>query len=192
VLYVEPVVEGEPWKLVPFCWLPEEGLQRKEELDRVPYLAWRTAGYLETTPGKAISKLTVVKRLAELSSFFDLQLVGYDRWRIEDLKALAADNEVTLPEMQPFGQGYKDMSPAIEAFETALLNGQVVHPGNPVFTWCASNAVTVSDDAENRKLSKEKATGRIDLMVAAVMAVGCAQGHAAENIDDFLNSPIFA
>jgi phage terminase large subunit-like protein len=192
VLYVEPVVEGEPWKLVPFCWLPEEGLQRKEELDRVPYLAWRTAGYLETTPGRAISKLTVVKRLAELSSFFDLQMVGYDRWRIEDLKALAADNDVALPEMQPFGQGYKDMSPAIEAFETALLNGQVVHPGNPVFTWCASNAVTVSDDAENRKLSKEKATGRIDLMVAAVMAVGCAQGQAAENIDDFLNSPIYA
>ena len=43
-----------------------------------------------------------------------------------------------------------------------------------------------------RKLSKEKATGRIDLMVAAVMAVGCAQGQAAENIDDFLNSPIYA
>lgn len=171
VLHVEPVEDGEPWKLVPFAWLPEEGLQRKEELDRVPYLAWRTAGYLETTPGRAISKLVVVKRLAELSSFFDLQLVGFDRWRIEDLKALAADNAVTLPEMEPFGQGYKDMSPAIEAFETALLNGTVVHPGNPVFTWCAANAVTTSDDAENRKLSKEKATGRIDLMVAAVMAV---------------------
>lgn len=174
VLHVEPVEEGEPWKLVPFAWLPEEGLQRKEEIDRVPYLAWRTAGYLETTPGRAISKLAVVRRLAELSSFFDLQLVGFDRWRIEDLKALASDNGVTLPEMQAFGQGYKDMSPAIEAFETALLNGTVVHPGNPVFTWCAANAVTVSDDAENRKLSKEKATGRIDLMVAAVMAVGGA------------------
>ncbi|MFC5524026.1 terminase large subunit [Polaromonas jejuensis] len=180
VLYVEPVGEGEPWRMVPFAWLPEEGLQRKEELDRVPYLAWRTAGYLETTPGRAISKLTVIKRLAELSSFFDLQLVGYDRWRIEDLKALATDNAIDLPEMQPFGQGYKDMSPAIETFETALLNGTVVHPGNPVFTWCAANAVITSDDAENRKLSKEKATGRIDLMVAAVMAVGCGAIRAEE------------
>jgi phage terminase large subunit-like protein len=172
VLYVEPVEENEPWHLVPFAWLPEEGLLRKEELDRVPYLAWRAAGYLETTPGRAISKLVIVKKLAELSSFFDIQLVGYDRWRIEDLKAMANDNAVQLPAMQAYGQGYKDMSPAIEAFETALLNGKVVHPGNPVLTWCAANAVTVSDDAENRKLSKEKATGRIDLMVAAVMAVG--------------------
>ena len=172
VLYVEPVKPGGPWHLVPFAWLPDDDLHRKEDTDRVPYLAWRSAGFLETTPGRAISKLQILRRLAELSEIFDLQTVAYDRWRIEDLKALASDNGINLPKMVPFGQGYKDMSPAIEAFETALLNGQVVHPGNPVFTWCAANAVTVSDDAENRKFSKEKATGRIDLMVAAVMAIG--------------------
>jgi len=172
VLYVEPEREGEPWHLVPFAWLPEDDLDRKEDKDRVPYLAWKAAGYLETTPGRAISKLTVIKRLAELAAVFDIQAVGFDRWRIEDFKALAADYQIDLPNMVPFGQGYKDMSPALEAFETALLNKQVVHPGNPVFTWCAANAVTQQDDAENRKLSKEKATGRIDLMVAAVMAVG--------------------
>lgn len=172
VLYVEPEREGEPWHLVPFAWLPEDDLDRKEDKDRVPYLAWKAAGYLETTPGRAISKLTVIKRLAELSAMFDIQAVGFDRWRIEDFEALAADYQIDLPSMVPFGQGYKDMSPALEAFETALLNGQVVHPGNPVFTWCAANAVAKQDDAENRKLSKEKSTGRIDLMVAAVMAVG--------------------
>lgn len=189
VLYVEPIEPGEPWRLVPFAWLPEEGLQRKEEIDRVPYLAWRAAGYLETTPGRAISKLAVIKRLVELSGFFELQLVGYDRWRIEDLKSMAADNDIELPEMKPFGQGYKDMSPAIETFETALLNGKVVHPGNPVLTWCASNAVTTSDAAENRKLDKEKATGRIDLMVASVMAAGSAMdSQPKENIDDFINN----
>lgn len=175
VFYVEPEAEGEPWKLVPFAWVPEEGLQRKEEMDRVPYLAWRAAGHLEVSPGRAVSKLQVAKKLAEMSSFFELQGGAYDRWRIEDFKALAADNDVALPELTPFGQGYKEMSPAIEAFEIALLNEQVVHPGNPVLTWCAANAVTVMDDAENRKLSKGKATGRIDLMVAAVMAVGLAQ-----------------
>jgi len=180
VLYVEPLTDGEPWHLVPFAWLPEDDLDRKEDKDRVPYLAWKSAGYLETTPGRAISKLAVIKRLAEVASMFDIQSVGFDRWRIEDFKALAADYQIELPNMVPFGQGYKDMSPALEAFETALLNGQVVHPGNPVFTWCAANAVAVQDDAENRKLSKEKATGRIDLMVAAVMAVGSSIGAVEE------------
>ncbi len=192
VLYVEPERDGEPWKLVPFAWLPDEGLDRKEDLDRQPYLAWRAAGYLETTPGRAVSRLHLVRRLAELAQMFDLQAVAVDRWRIEDVKAMAEDADVTLPSMVPFGQGYKDMSPAIEAFETALLNRQVVHNGHPVMTMCAANAVTVSDDAENRKLSKEKATGRIDLMVAAVMAVGVAQSaDAPGNIDDFINAPVW-
>jgi phage terminase large subunit-like protein len=46
------------------------------------------------------------------------------------------------------------------------------HMGNPVLTWNAANAVYETDAAKNRKLSKEKATGRIDGIVAAVMAAG--------------------
>lgn len=193
VLWVEPEQDGKPWRLVPFCWLPEEGLLRKEETDRVPYSAWRAAGYLETTPGRAVSKLHVALRLAEVADLFDLQGVAYDRWRIEDFKALASDNGVTLPELVAFGQGFKEMSPALEAMEAHLLNGTVIHPGNPVLTWCAANAVAVSDPAENRKLDKSKATGRIDLMVAAVMGAGLvARSQPAETLDDFLKAPLIA
>ena len=172
VLWIEPEDDGEPWRLVPFCWLPDENLLRKEELDRVPYLAWKAAGYLDTTPGRAVSKLQVAIKLAALAEIFDIQAVAFDRWRIEDFKALADDNGLTLPPMEPFGQGYQSMSPALEAMETHLLNGTVEHPTHPILTWCAANAVVVSDAAENRKLSKDKATGRIDLMVAAVMGAG--------------------
>jgi phage terminase large subunit-like protein len=35
---------------------------------------------------------------------------------------------------------------------------------------CVNNAICTADDAGNRKPSKEKANGRIDLVVAAVMA----------------------
>jgi phage terminase large subunit-like protein len=172
VLLVEPVESGEPWHLVPFAWLPDEGLQKKAETDRVPYVQWKAAGHLDTTPGRAISKRNVLQRLSALSEAFDIQGVAYDRWRIEDLLSLAADEGITLPPMVPYGQGYKEMSPSVEEFERMLLNDELAHNDHPVFNWCASNAVTVQDDAENRKLSKEKATGRIDLIVAAVMAVG--------------------
>jgi phage terminase large subunit-like protein len=172
VLWVEPVEPLEPWRLVPFAWLPDSDLRRKAEHDLVPYVEWVASGHLETTPGRAISKLIVLQRLSKLTEFFEVVDVAYDRWRIEDLLQLASDEGITLPSMSPFGQGYKDMSPAIENFERLLLNGEVVHPGNPVLNWCATNAVTVADDAENRKLSKEKAVGRIDLIVAAVMGAG--------------------
>ena len=192
VLWIEPIEHGEPWRLVPFAWLPDQGLGHKEELDRVPYTVWKAAGFLETTPGKAISKRYVLQRLAELQDCFDIQCIAYDRWRMEDLIQIASDDGYPLPEIVPFGQGYKDMSPALEMFETALLNGNVAHNGHPIMTMCAANAVTVSDAAENRKLDKNKATGRIDLMVAAVMGAGVAlSARKIQNIDDFISEPIY-
>ena len=55
-----------------------------------------------------------------------------------------------------------------------------------------SNAVIEQDGAENRKLSKEKATGRIDLAVAAVMAAGLVNGASddTEAFNDFIMNPI--
>jgi len=172
VFLVEPVEAGEPWLLVPFAWLPDVELQRKADTDRVPYIQWRAEGYLDTTPGRAISKRVILQKLSAMCDFFEIIAVGYDRWRIEDLMALAADDGISLPEMKPVGQGYKDFSPALETFERMLLNGEIAHAGHKVLDWCMSNAVIEQDGAENRKLSKEKATGRIDLAVAAVMAAG--------------------
>lgn len=177
-LAVEPLTEAEPWQLLCWCWIPDAELAQREKDDKVPYAEWVRQGNLLTTPGPAISKLHVLQRLRQLAADFQILAVGYDRWRIEDLKSLAADADIELPTLVEYGQGYKDMSPAIDTFEEKLLGGQLVHNAHPVLTWCAANAVIVSDDAGNRKLSKAKATGRIDCLLAAVMAIGRATaGH---------------
>lgn len=172
VFLVEPVEAGEPWKLVPYGWLPEVDLQRKADKDRVPWVQWKAEGWLNTTPGAAISKRVILQRLSGLCDFFQVMEVGYDRWRMKDLLSLASDDGITLPPMREFGQGFRDMSPAVEEFERMLLNGELVHPGHKLLNYCVGNSVIEQDAAENRKLSKEKATGRIDLAVAAVMAAG--------------------
>lgn len=189
VLLVEGEHESDPLLMVPFCWLPEIGLAEKAEKDQVPYLKWKEEGFLETTPGRAVSRLAVIRRLSELSQFFDIVACGYDRWRIEDLKQMAEEEGIELPEMIPVGQGFKEMSPAIEQFETMLLNDEVLQPGHPVLNWCMGNAVIVSDDAKNRKLSKERSTGRIDLSVAAVMAASLVN-DGEEDLSEFLEDPI--
>ena len=173
VLLVEPLQADEPWLILPWCWLPEDGLDDRVKRDRVDYRTWAREGFLELTPGRAISKRHVLQRLVQIASQFEIVSVAYDRWRMADLVQLASDEGMTLPPLVEFGQGYKDMSPAIDAFETAILNTTVAHNGHPVLTWCAANAVTTTDPAGNRKLDKAKATGRIDLVVAAVMAYGC-------------------
>lgn len=184
---IEPAEAGEPWHLLPLAWVPEQNLEQRERDDKVPYLQWVREGHLLTTPGAVISKLAVLQRLSALCDVLDMQAVAYDRWRIEDLRSLASDAGITLPNMVEFGQGYKDMAPAIENFEAKLKGGELVHNSHPVLTWCAANAVVVEDDAGNRKLSKRKATGRIDLILAAVMAVGIARSHDELDIDEFIS-----
>lgn len=187
-LLFEPSETDPHWRLMTYFWLPGDGLHEKADRDRVPYLAWRDAGWLNALPGRAVDKLAVAQQLAEIVAQYDLQDVAYDRWRIEDFKALLDREGISLP-LSPFGQGFKDMAPAVDEFERMLLDGRLKHFGNPVMTWCAANAVVVSDPAGNRKVAKEKATGRVDGIVAAIMAVGRANNQATSQLvyteDDF-------
>ena len=172
-LLFEPDDEDPHWRLKTWFWLPGDGLHDKADKDRVPYIAWRDAGHIEALSGRAINKLAVIKRLAEIASLYELVEVAYDRWRIEDFKSLMDQEGIALP-LVPFGQGFKDMAPAVDEFERLLLSGALKHAGNPVMTWCAANAVVSIDPAGNRKVAKEKATGRVDGIVAAIMAAGRA------------------
>ncbi|WP_341649383.1 terminase TerL endonuclease subunit [Thauera humireducens] len=67
----------------------------------------------------------------------------------------------TFP-LTEWGQGFKDMSPALDTLEAELLNGRIAHGGHPVLSMAAANATTTRDPAGSRKLDKSRATGRID------------------------------
>lgn len=174
VIAFEPTKADPFWRIEPHFWLPAEGLNEKCDLDRVDYVQWVQKGFLETSPGHAVSKRHVLQRIMQITHGYNLSSICYDRWRIEDLKQIAADESIALPHMIAFGQGFKDMGTALDLFEEKLRNGELRHDGNPVLTWCAANAVVVSDPAGNRKLAKDRATGRMDGIVASVMAVGAS------------------
>lgn len=197
VLLFYPTYEDPHWRLLPYFWIPDHELDKREARDKVPYAAWVKSRDLETTPGRAISKLHVLRRLQTICYFFQVDKIAFDRWRIEDMRQLMSEYDITLPELVEFGQGFKDMGPAVDEFERRLLGmieqqpeeeggtaeffddalpaeavESLRHDGNPVMTWCAGNAVIVSDPANNRKADKAKATGRIDGIIAAIMATG--------------------
>ena len=162
--------------ILPFFWCPADELDKREDQDRVPYRTWQRQGLIEATPGRSINKTAIVHRLADVAGMYDLQAVGFDRWGIEELRRVMADEGVSLP-LREHGQGFKDFSPALQALETAILERGLAHDGNPILTWCLANAVVDTDPAGNRKLTKERARERIDGLVAMAMALG---QHAKE------------
>jgi hypothetical protein len=78
-----------------------------------------------------------------------------------------------------------DMSGALDQFEALALNGRLRHGDHPLLTWCAANAVVTRDAAGNRKIDRSRATGRVDGLVAAVMAVAAMSGAPEERRPEY-------
>jgi acyl-coenzyme A synthetase/AMP-(fatty) acid ligase len=67
--------------------------------------------------------------------------LAFDRWRVNDLKRELDAIGCYVP-LEPHGQGYKDMSPAVDIVERLVVQGKLRHGAHPVLQWCAANAVT--------------------------------------------------
>ena len=71
-------------------------------------------------------------------------------------------------------QGFASLSgPSKELLRLVLSRG-VAHGGNAVLRWMADNVSARQDPSGNVKPDKAKSTGRIDGIVASVMAIGRA------------------
>ena len=177
----------EPVRIRPYFWKPADHLADHSLRDfgagTRRYEQWNEAGHLLVTSGRSIDPEAIALVIAELTQYFRVKGLAYDRWRINDL--LREFDRIGLQAYEdggekagdglrlvPWGQGYRDMGPAIDALELAVIERKLIHPNNPVLNWNMANAVATMDPAGNRKLDKEKARFRIDGAVALAMMLG--------------------
>jgi len=179
---------ADPCRILPFFWKPKDHLEEHSNRDfgsgTYRYREWVESEHLRLSPGKTIDPEAIALFIAELSQRFNIKGLAYDRWGMpallkefdriglqvyEDEKGEKAGDGLRLV---PWGQGYRDMSPALNALEYAVIERKLVHPNNPVLTWNMANAVARTDPAGNRKLDKDKAKFRIDGAVALTMLMG--------------------
>lgn len=180
--------------VVPYFWLPGEGLAEKSKSDRVPYDIWEREGYLLTTPSKAIEYSYIAEYLRSIFDNFNIQKIAFDRYNMRFLKPYLEKAGFTDEEMDRFvemGQGFISMTPAIRELESKLLTKKLRHGNHPVLTMCAANASIVIDPAGSRKFTKQKSSGRIDGMVSLAMAVGVMPESIEQgDFDGFLMNPV--
>lgn len=183
---------GTEWFVFCYFWTPEKNLRERAKKDRAPYDTWNDQGFLYTTPGATVDYEFVAREIADITAPLDkLVAIAFDRWRMDVMKKELDRIGVDLPLVE-WGQGFKDMAPALDALEEKILNAVLRHNNHPVLTMCAANAVVTQDPAGNRKLDKAKTSGRIDGMVALAMAAGVAErNHQLDgNIEDFISEPL--
>lgn len=166
-------------------WKPGDTLKEHGRRDRARYDVWAEQGWIEAPAGRVVDYGFVVRRIIEICGRFTVRGLAYDRWRmavlLKEFQAqgfaayidTGADDVVKEGlRLVPFGQGFKDMAPAIDAFGISVADRKFKHDGNPVLGLCFSHAVAIKDPAGNRKLDKSRTRLRIDGAVATVMAKG--------------------
>ncbi|MCX7335747.1 MULTISPECIES: terminase large subunit [Methylobacterium] len=198
---------GERTRVRATFWKPDDLLREHSRRDfgsgHLRYEEWAKAGHILRSPGRSIDPAAVALHIAGLVQRFRVLGLAYDRWRIDTLRrefdriglATYLDGEKGDGlRLIPWGQGFKDMAPAIDALEQAVIERKLEHPANPVLTWNMANAVAVTDPAGNRKIDKDKARFRIDGAVALAMLMGLKSRDRKDepvNLDDFLSNAVF-
>ena len=169
--------QDDGYHVVPKFFLPADGIREKAKAEKVPYDIWADKGILTLIDGPVIVPAVVAQAVAEASEEYQINMLAYDRWRIQDFQRELDAIGAQIP-MAPFGQGFKDMAPAVDKLERLVAERKLRHGANPILNMCAANAVAERDPAGNRKLNKAKSIGKIDGLVALAMALGAeAQGE---------------
>ena len=168
VLVFPPGDEDDKYCILPYFWLPEDTLELRVRRDHVPYDVWEKQGYIMTTEGNVVHYGFIEKFIEQLGERFNIKEIAFDRWGATQMVQNLEDLGFTVV---PFGQGFKDMSPATNELMRLTLSEALVHGGHPVLRWMMDNIYIRTDPAGNIKPDKEKSTEKIDGAIATIMAL---------------------
>ena len=171
--------DEDPDELDILCrfWCPESRLSDDTNRYADQYRVWAEQGYLTPTPGNAVDYAFVKRAIVGEpegdaigdAQRFALMDVNVDRlFQGYGLSMELQDEGLTVFGM---GQGFLSMAMPMKEFEKRLLAKQLHHGANPVLRWMADNVAVRTDPAANLKIDKASSQGKVDGIVALVMAI---------------------
>jgi len=176
----------DKWYVLGDYYLPERAVTESRNSQ---YDGWYRRGLLHVTPGEVTDYDQIEEHILNDHSTLDVQEVPFDPHNAVELVNHMNDAGVPMVEMRPTVLNFSEPMKTLEAL---VLQGKLVHNGDPVLTWMVSNVVCHLDAKDNIYPRKERPENKIDGVVALIMAIGraLAGGESAANLDAFLDSPL--
>jgi phage terminase large subunit-like protein len=134
------------------------------------YEEMRSRGELSVLPGRVVP---LAPLMTEILRHIEGQPIGAlvtDRYRQAEAQEAYAKAGMTAPVVFR-GMGYRDGSEDCERFRRSVFDREVKTRPTLLMRSALADAVCMKDPAANVKLAKARSTGRIDPVVAAVLAV---------------------
>lgn len=163
-----PPIEDDPlWSVLCRFFVPEYALLERAKRGLVNFTDWVRDGAMLTTPGKTIHYPTVRSHILQDSSDYQIEIIGFDPWRAQQLAQELGEDGATTQELR---QGIPTLGAPSMELERMLYDAEIDHGGHPVLAWMAGNCAIWIDRNGNFKPDKAKSSEKIDGMTALVMA----------------------
>lgn len=174
-------------------WCPLERVDEAARKGNHRYAAWVRAGLIETTDGAVVDYARVRAQVLADAETYKVQTVAFDPWNAGNLINELSDEGLTAVEVP---QNARRLSGPAKLLEALVIGRRIVHGGNPVLRWMASNVRVRVDVNDNILPQKPRKGGpeRIDGIAAMINAFseierlkveGPAGMTAGQFIDEF-------
>jgi len=167
LLFAHPEIEGG-YAIFGRYYLPEDTVMASSNSQ---YAGWMRNGSLTVTPGNVIDFGWIEADLIEMSSRFQVQGVAFDPFQATQLSTRMLAEGLPMIEVRPTVLNFSEPMKALEAL---VLQRRLIHDGDPVLGWMASNVVAHLDAKDNIYPRKERPENKIDGIVALIMALSRA------------------
>lgn len=175
------ISDEDPARCKSWFWKPKSAIDDHGLRDSVRYDLHAQNGWLIASDRETIDPDEVSEMIIGLARRYDIAGLAYDRLRMEELLSAFERQHFAVQKgsgpglrIEPWGQQFPGMTPAVEALERAIFNGAFHHDGNPILTTHMANAAVRQDPsgAPLRKIVKLAAKQRVDGAIALAMALG--------------------
>lgn len=171
-----PPQEGlTQWVAYPIGWVPLDGIEARERRDHAPYRDWVRAGFLRGCPGDTIDYEDVMQVIEQGACDYDLRVIGFDPYLSRTItQRLRVTLEAQGTQIIEVPQTIAQLSPAMKTMEGLIRKHEMLHMHNTAARWCFGNVRCAEDGNGNLKPMKNRSVGRIDLLVAWIIAMAVA------------------
>ncbi len=161
-----------------YYWVPEEGVRKRGQRDRVPYDVWARDGHIEVTDGNVVDYEGIIQRVIGFQDLgYNIREIVMDPWNATATATKLQSMGFTVVFLR---QGYASLNEPSKELERRIMSRLIRHGGNPVLRWNAANVAVAQDPAGNIKPDKDKSTERIDGIAALVNAMSRMMVGAGE------------
>ncbi|WP_295264658.1 terminase TerL endonuclease subunit [Veillonella sp.] len=153
------------------AFLPEDRIEEKSKLERIPYHDFIKAAYAIACGDRTVDYGAIERYVMAIEETFDVTVlgIGYDRWNALSSAQKWEEEGYTTVEIK---QHSSVLHPPTKWLSELVSNGKFIYEkGNKLLEINFQNARCVYDTNMNRYVNKKRSTGKIDMVVATINAM---------------------